>query len=232
MNAKRAFTLVELLVAIAIIAIIAALLFPVLSAAKARAQRTVCMNHLRQIGLDIHLYATDFQDSAPKTAFTSNSASMYLDGDTAFKEVLETQNISNLFNCPADTFYFDYRTNGGDFMPQPLNRQPQSEYSSYGFNGGQMTIFGTNTPGIAGQKLGSIRHPAKTVLVAEMPAYFPWSWHEPMGRTPLFNDAKNMVGFVDGHVSYIKMFWNTSTPSDAALQYDPPPGYDYQWSGD
>lgn len=229
---RRAFTLVEMLVVIAAIAIIAAILLPVLSAAKARAQQTVCMNNLRQIGLDIHLYAGDFQDSSPKTSWTSNSPSMYLDGETAFKKILETQSVSNLFNCPADIFYFKFGITGVNDVPQPLHQQAFSEYSSYGFNGGQMTVFGTNTPGIAGQKLASIKNPAKTVLVAEMPAYFPWSWHAPMGRTPLFNDAKNMVGFVDGHVRYVKIYWNAGTPSEAALEYNPPGGYEYQWSGD
>lgn len=229
---KCAFTVVELLIVMAIIAILAALLFPVFNAAKARAQRAVCMNNLRQIAFDIHLYAGDSRDSAPKTAWTSNSTAMYLDGNTAFKRVLEAQNVTNLFSCPADTFYFTYGTNGISWIPQSLHQQAYSEYSSYGFNGGQLTIFGTNTPGIAGQKLSSIRHPAKTVLVTEMSAYFPWSWHEPMGRTPFVNNAKNMMSFVDGHVSYVKIYWNAGTPSDFALEYNPPAGYDYQWSGD
>ena len=43
----------------------------------------------------------------------------------------------------------------------------------------------------------------------------------------------NMLGFVDGHVSYLKMYWKTaSPPASLALDYDPPAGYDYQWTGD
>jgi prepilin-type processing-associated H-X9-DG protein/prepilin-type N-terminal cleavage/methylation domain-containing protein len=54
-----AFTLVELLVVIAVIGLLAALLLPVLSRAKAQAQSTACKNHLRQIGLALTMYASD-----------------------------------------------------------------------------------------------------------------------------------------------------------------------------
>ena len=234
---KRAFTLMELLVVIAIIAILAALLFPAISAAKAAAQRTVCMNNVRQISLDVLLYASDSQDSTPQAAWTSNSASMYMDGNTAFKKLLETQSISNLFRCPADTFYYDWSKNvTNPRVSKPLHEQIISYHSSYGFNGGEPTIFGYWTPGIASIKLSSVKHPARTVLVAELSAYIPWSWHKPERMVP-FNDAKNVVSFADGHVNYIQIYWNssfryTNGASSLSLEYNPPASYDYQWSGD
>ena len=64
-SAKGGFTLVELLVVIAIIAILAALLLPALNSAKADSKRVACISNLRQIGIAVRNYSSDYDGSVP-----------------------------------------------------------------------------------------------------------------------------------------------------------------------
>src|ERR1035438_9085564 len=61
----RGFTLAELLVVVAIIAILAALLLPALSTAKSDSRRIACISNLRQIGLAIRNYSMDYNGLIP-----------------------------------------------------------------------------------------------------------------------------------------------------------------------
>ncbi len=63
---RAAFTLVELLVVIGIIALLAALLFPVFNSARGAARRSACQSNLRQLLLAASLYATDHDDLWPR----------------------------------------------------------------------------------------------------------------------------------------------------------------------
>lgn len=62
---RKAFTLIELLVVIAIISILAAIMFPVFAQAKATAKQTVCIVHMRQMGIALLMYRTDYDDTWP-----------------------------------------------------------------------------------------------------------------------------------------------------------------------
>ena len=63
--ARRGFTLLELLIALAMIAILAGLLFPVFAKAREAARLTGCQSNLRQIGIAVHLYTTDYDELLP-----------------------------------------------------------------------------------------------------------------------------------------------------------------------
>lgn len=75
-----AFTLIELLVTLGIIGILAAMLLPAVSKAKARARQAACANHLRQQGIAFHGFAHDHGGLFPQGVSTNNGGALELTG--------------------------------------------------------------------------------------------------------------------------------------------------------
>src|SRR5437899_8755657 len=76
-----AFTLLELLTVVAIIAILAALLLPALSKGKQKAQGITCMSNGKQLGAALHMYAGDFNDWLPPNPEDSESTNHWVEGN-------------------------------------------------------------------------------------------------------------------------------------------------------
>jgi prepilin-type N-terminal cleavage/methylation domain-containing protein/prepilin-type processing-associated H-X9-DG protein len=82
MKRSEAFTLLELLVVIAVLGTLAALLLPALARAQTRAKSACCLNNLRQWGVATQLFATDNSDLLPKDGSpngTSTDEGWYVD---------------------------------------------------------------------------------------------------------------------------------------------------------
>ena len=196
----------------------------------------------------MHLYAADNGDTLPAalnvTGVSIETNHLAIFYKRLMKSYVGLRGASSpgdkVFACPADTFYYDYPSLA--YHPQSLHDQLDSDYSSYGFNAGNgfvawpppEVLHQASFPGVFGRKLASIKQPSKTDLLSETSALFPWSWHQPQklphGKYGT-KDAKNVVSFVDGHVSYIKIYWNANFDLTSCC-YDPPADYDYKHSAD
>ena len=104
-----AFTLVELLVVVAIIGMLVAFLLPAINAARNAARRTQCQNNLRQIGLAAEMYLDGHGDEYPELASVPGIGT----GATileVFGPYMEENQAS--LRCPNDSAYYrrDERT--------------------------------------------------------------------------------------------------------------------------
>ena len=117
-KASRGVTLLELLTVIAIIAILFALLMPVVQSAKGRAQRVRCGNSLRQIGLAYHAWAHEHENALPFQVSMKSGGTLEFvtdgKGASVFRHFQVLSNdlvVPALLVCPMDR----RRTPAGDF---------------------------------------------------------------------------------------------------------------------
>lgn len=107
-----AFTLIELLFVIAIIAILAAILFPIFAQAREKARETTCTSNMRQIGLQVRMYCQDFDETMPLFyAYNSQPPTGQPGHKGVELEIIPYGKSMKLFVCPDDL--------GGPSLPDP-----------------------------------------------------------------------------------------------------------------
>jgi prepilin-type N-terminal cleavage/methylation domain-containing protein/prepilin-type processing-associated H-X9-DG protein len=242
-NWRGAFTLVELLVCIAIIAILAATLLPALSRAKARSVSISCLNNLRQVNLACLMYVDDSNDRLPYNIgqseiyklreqhryvnWTTPVMSWETDSDNTNTTLLTaggigpyTSRSAQVYRCPADKVLSVDQSNAGW-----LNRVRSISMNAMTGNPGEFTLDGgnLNDPGYTQFfKITTIPRPVDIFLfIDEHPdsiddGYF-LNTHDTDRWTDLpasyHNGAANLT-FADGHAEkHLWKFPSTKPPS-------------------
>lgn len=96
----NAFTLIELLIVIAIVALLAAILFPVFAQVREKARQTTCASNLHQLGLALKMYADNYDDTWTASTYP-NALGVGSDrywNDAIFSYVKNRR----VYYCPSD----------------------------------------------------------------------------------------------------------------------------------
>ena len=207
----KAFTLVELLVVISIIAILLAILMPSLQKAREQAKKVVCSSNMRQMGVALQCYMQDSDSHLPvgHSCNTSDLEQYWL------KVLCKYLKQDLLFQCPADT--------ARDFVDwdKPLDEQTGRRWSSFAVNG-------LLDPEQGYDSLKKIKKPQHCVYVCEKPSSPDWTsvdhihpdkWSGNIGLAKAnvaYNrhSGKSDYLFADGHAQMLEIEKTYSWPGD------------------
>jgi prepilin-type N-terminal cleavage/methylation domain-containing protein/prepilin-type processing-associated H-X9-DG protein len=237
---RRGFSLTELLIVIAVIAVIAAILLPVFALAREKARQATCLSNLRQIGQAFHLYCQDYDGT--------HLISMQLGSQArTWHARLEPYVRGNgIYTCPSSAAAPDHYS-----IPARLEDGRLVRYG-YSYKPNAAVIEPYLLPNWPTPPLreGEIKRPAETILFADSPVgstEVNWTeiarggpggvmymrvYHEvePDGRLvfdtivelpiPYFTVHLGRVNFlfVDGHVKALKVADTFGRPPDPAKE--------------
>lgn len=229
---KKGFTLIELLVVISIIALLLAILMPALGRAKELAKRTVCLAHLKQMGLGWILYA---EDNAGGIMFTSDYAAGGSTGGFigdiraygGWTDWLDSYTVEQRHEIIKDGALWPYVENVDLYRCPSTKKELSLSYAlPSSMNGSSSSVFtgmsinGAISQGLHIKNINKIKRASERVLFVDegkLAFYndFAVYHNEPkwFDNAPIHHNEGGTFGFADGHSEYWK--WK----DDRTLEY-------------
>jgi prepilin-type N-terminal cleavage/methylation domain-containing protein/prepilin-type processing-associated H-X9-DG protein len=161
----RGFTLIELLLVIAIVGLLAAILFPVFAQARAKAHQAQCLSHLRQIGMAFKLYLQDYDEHFPADADLSDEIHQASDARGVwFQQIQPYLRSLDVLHCPSDNVSDALRATSP--CAAEARNAPGLPALSYGANL-FLPLAWNNPPWSQFRTVAGIPRPSQTVLVGD-----------------------------------------------------------------
>lgn len=176
-EAGRAFTLVELLVVVAVLALLLAILMPALRGARVQAQRVQCLSNLRQLGTALQMYAADHRGRAMPLAYTTSDVI----GEGPPLYWWGTNDEAGVDHSRGFTWMYLQ----SDLRAASVYECPAQPVGSYEFQGAARAV--TSTYGYNGYYLSP-------------PYASSWSWtigHRPWQNLDTIQDPSRVLAFAD-----------------------------------
>jgi prepilin-type processing-associated H-X9-DG protein/prepilin-type N-terminal cleavage/methylation domain-containing protein len=229
---RRAFTLIELLIVLAVLILLAAILFPVIAPLREATQNATCQSHLRQLGAAVRLYAQEydghfpfggsrpnFGDGEVGTWDWQNTIARYLKGSAISKrKIYRCPSSTDLDEDPQDPTRWEWDRNPVSYLYNnelARNRQPVTESAVKAPSACWLLLDGHSDWGCADLancrgvdwlgRPNTVWLMEDTIFQSDGSLVTGWlSWQGYTWGLPRHNGGAN-VCYTDGHVRWMKV---------------------------